>query len=172
MRGECRERFPRHRLQRKSLVGDAGMHHGKCVMHVGIINLWRRRKPFQHSRHMHNPQFCISGKRFLVDAFPSLLLCIFIHRLIIFLLHKSANLWQVLSRHSSGSELVSNYLAVLIGSSKRHTVYTIWLTVMKCAWKCWLERGGHFMQVSMRLNRTTLQCAYKNSVHIHCYVSE
>ena len=32
MRRECRERFPRHRLQRKLLVKDPGM------MHVGIAN--------------------------------------------------------------------------------------------------------------------------------------
>ena len=34
MRLECRERFPRHRLQRKPLVSDPGMHHGTCVTHV------------------------------------------------------------------------------------------------------------------------------------------
>ena len=34
MRRECRESFPRHRLQRKPLVGDPGMHHGTCVTHV------------------------------------------------------------------------------------------------------------------------------------------
>ena len=28
MRRECRERFPRHRLQRKPLVSNLGMHHG------------------------------------------------------------------------------------------------------------------------------------------------
>ena len=33
-RRECRERFPRHRLQRKPLVSDPGMHHGTCVTHV------------------------------------------------------------------------------------------------------------------------------------------
>ena len=37
MRRECRERFPLHRLQRKPLVSDPGMHHGTCVTHVG----WR-----------------------------------------------------------------------------------------------------------------------------------
>ena len=31
---ECRERFPRHRLQRKLLVSDPGMHHYTCVTHV------------------------------------------------------------------------------------------------------------------------------------------
>ena len=31
---ECRERFPRHRLQRKLLVSDPGMHHDTCVTHV------------------------------------------------------------------------------------------------------------------------------------------
>ena len=34
MRRECRERFLRHRLQRKPLVSDPGMHHGTCVTHV------------------------------------------------------------------------------------------------------------------------------------------
>ena len=29
-----RERFPRHRLERKPLVSDADMHHGTCVTHV------------------------------------------------------------------------------------------------------------------------------------------
>ena len=31
---ECRERFPRHRLQRIPLDNDPGMHHGMCVAHV------------------------------------------------------------------------------------------------------------------------------------------
>ena len=34
MHHECRERFPRHRLKRKPLVSDPGMHHDTCVMHV------------------------------------------------------------------------------------------------------------------------------------------
>ena len=34
MRWECRERFPRHRLERKPLGNDPGMHHGTCVTHV------------------------------------------------------------------------------------------------------------------------------------------
>ena len=34
MHRECRERFYRHRLQRKPLVRDHGLHHGTCVMHV------------------------------------------------------------------------------------------------------------------------------------------
>ena len=34
MRRECRERFPRHRLQRKPLVSDPDMHHGTCIAHV------------------------------------------------------------------------------------------------------------------------------------------
>ena len=36
MRRECRERFPRHRLQKKPLVSDHGMRHARAVMHVGI----------------------------------------------------------------------------------------------------------------------------------------
>ena len=34
MRRECREHCPCHRLQRKSLVSEPGMHHGACVTHV------------------------------------------------------------------------------------------------------------------------------------------
>ena len=34
IRRECREHFPRHRLQRKPLVSDPGMHHGSCIKHV------------------------------------------------------------------------------------------------------------------------------------------
>ena len=34
MRLECRERFPRHRFNRKPQVSDPGMHHGTCVKHV------------------------------------------------------------------------------------------------------------------------------------------
>ena len=34
MRRECWESFPRHRLQRKPLVSDTGMHYGTCVTHV------------------------------------------------------------------------------------------------------------------------------------------
>ena len=34
MRRGCRERFPRHLLQRKPLVSDPGKHHGTCVTHV------------------------------------------------------------------------------------------------------------------------------------------
>ena len=34
MQRKSRERFPRHCLQRKTLVSDLGMHHGTCVTHV------------------------------------------------------------------------------------------------------------------------------------------
>ena len=34
MRRECRERFPRHLLQRKLLISNPGVHHGTCVTHV------------------------------------------------------------------------------------------------------------------------------------------
>ena len=34
MRQECRERFPRHRLQREPPISDPCMHHGACVTHV------------------------------------------------------------------------------------------------------------------------------------------
>ena len=34
MRRECRERVPRHQLNRKPLVSDPGMHHGTYLTHV------------------------------------------------------------------------------------------------------------------------------------------
>ena len=46
MHRECRGRFPRHRLQRKPLVNDPGVHH---VMHVGIANpRWRGKRSGIH----------------------------------------------------------------------------------------------------------------------------
>ena len=34
MHQECRERFPRHQFQRKTLASDPGTHRGTCVTHV------------------------------------------------------------------------------------------------------------------------------------------
>ena len=73
MRWECRKRFPRHRLQRKPLVGDPAMHHGTCVSQVP----WCMSGPLIHGggenvpgipfspafRRMRKPQFYLSGKR-------------------------------------------------------------------------------------------------------------
>ena len=66
MRLESRERFPRHRLQRKPLGSDPGVHHARAVMHVGIANNRWRGKRSRHSRCMCNPQFFASGKRPMV----------------------------------------------------------------------------------------------------------
>ena len=68
MRRECRERFSRHRLQRKPPVSDPGMHHGTCVTHVpwcvsGSLTRGGGEKRSRHSRCMRNPQFYVSGKR-------------------------------------------------------------------------------------------------------------
>ena len=59
MRRECWERFPRHRLQRKTVVSDPGMHHGTCVKHVpwrlsGSLTSGWRGKRSRHSRRMRN----------------------------------------------------------------------------------------------------------------------
>ena len=68
MRRKCRECFPHHRLQRKPLVSDPGIHHGTCIMHVpwcmsGSLNCGDGGKRSRHSRRMRNSQFYISGKR-------------------------------------------------------------------------------------------------------------
>ena len=54
-------------------VSNPAMHHGTCVTHVpwcmvgSLISgyLWSRRRGTRsrHSQRMHNPQFCVSGKR-------------------------------------------------------------------------------------------------------------
>ena len=63
MSRQCRERFPRHRIKRKPLVNDPGMHQGTCVMHVGIANPRWRGERSRHSRRMRNSQFYVSDKR-------------------------------------------------------------------------------------------------------------
>ena len=74
MRRECRERFPRHQLQRKPLVSDSGMYHGTCVTHVPWYMIakprWRGKRS-RHSRRMCNPQFYVSGKRPIVGTYAS-----------------------------------------------------------------------------------------------------
>ena len=54
--------FPRHRLQRKPLVSDPGMHHGTCVTHVpwcmsGSLTRGGGEKGSRHSRCMHTRKF-------------------------------------------------------------------------------------------------------------------
>ena len=65
MRRECRERFPRHRLKRKPLVSDPGMHRCTCV--TQCRNGCRDHSPAvaekTNSGRMRNPQFYVSGKR-------------------------------------------------------------------------------------------------------------
>ena len=64
---ECRERFPRHRLQKKPLVSDPSMHHGTCITHMpwcmsGSLAravAWKRSR---HSRRMRSPQLYESSK--------------------------------------------------------------------------------------------------------------
>ena len=63
MRRARREGFPRHRLQRKPIVSNPGMHHGTCVTHVPRCMSGWRGKRSRHSRGMHNSQFYVSGKR-------------------------------------------------------------------------------------------------------------
>ena len=73
MRLECPERFPRHRIQRKTLVSDPGMHHGTCVTHVpwcmpGSLTRVARETFPAFSAHA---QFYVSGKRPMVILFIS-----------------------------------------------------------------------------------------------------
>ena len=62
MRLECRERFPRHQLQRKPLVSNPGVTHVPWCL-SGSLTCGGQEKRSQHSRCMRNPQFYVSGKR-------------------------------------------------------------------------------------------------------------
>ena len=62
MRRECRERFPRHRLQRKPLISDPDMHHVPWCMSVSL-NRGSGGKRSRHSRRMRNQQFYVSVMR-------------------------------------------------------------------------------------------------------------
>ena len=59
---ECRERFPHHRLQRKLLVSEPGMHHARAVMHVQIANPVAV-KTFPAFPAHPQPTILVSGKR-------------------------------------------------------------------------------------------------------------
>ena len=72
--------FLGHRLQRKPLVTDSGMHHvnGTCVRHVPVMYVRiayprLRGKRSRHSRHMRNPQVYVSGKRPIDRAYACVL---------------------------------------------------------------------------------------------------
>ena len=82
MRGECWERFSRHRLQRRSLVSDLGMHHGTRVTHVPWYLSWSLtrgggggRTRSRHSQRMRNPQFYVSSTRPMYTA--AMYICVF-----------------------------------------------------------------------------------------------
>ena len=68
MRRECRERFPRHRLHKKTATwrsrhASRHVHYAHAVINVGIANSRWRGRHYRDSRRMRNPQFYISGKR-------------------------------------------------------------------------------------------------------------
>ena len=63
MHRECRERFPRHRIQSKpSRYASRHVRDARAVMHVGIAQLRWREKRTRQSRCLRNPQFYVSGK--------------------------------------------------------------------------------------------------------------
>ena len=73
---ECRERFPRHRLQRNPLISDPGMYHGTWVKHVswcmpGSLTRGSGEKRSRHSRRMRNLQFYVSDKGPMGASFES-----------------------------------------------------------------------------------------------------
>ena len=54
---------PKETASYRSRHASRPVRHARPVMHVGIDNPQWRGKCSQHSRCMHNPQFCLSGKR-------------------------------------------------------------------------------------------------------------
>ena len=65
MNRECRERFPRHRLQKNPLVSDPSMRQGTCKKYVPwcMPGSLIRGAGKTHFRRMRNTQFYVSGKR-------------------------------------------------------------------------------------------------------------
>ena len=67
MRRKFRKRFSRHWFQRKPLFSHPGMHHGTCdvprCMSASLTRGGGENVPGVRPRRMHNPQFCVSGKR-------------------------------------------------------------------------------------------------------------
>ena len=55
---ECREPFPRRRLQKKPIVSDPGMHHGTSVTHVPVAGKTFPAFPA-------HAQFCVTSKRLI-----------------------------------------------------------------------------------------------------------
>ena len=123
MRRECRERFPRHRLQRKPLISDPGMHHGTCVTHVpwcmsGSPTYDGGGKRSRHSRHMRNPQFYVSGKRPMAHVNPNPLLT------------KTAVYWFCID-HSLPSRVCDFMTGIISNAKGQHQLLT------------WYERVSH-----------------------------
>ena len=90
MRRECRERFSRHRLLRKSLVCDPGMHHGTCVMYVAkkaflafpahaqpaILRIWQEVHGLIWIKKLwHKKQHCIIFWSFMFPVMWSFIWC-------------------------------------------------------------------------------------------------
>ena len=61
MRRVCRERFPRHRLQRKPLFCDPGMYHGTCLTHVPWYMLESLTPGIPGACATHNFTYLVSG---------------------------------------------------------------------------------------------------------------
>ena len=72
MRRECRERFPRHRLKKKTLYSNPDKHRCTCVTYVpwcmsGSLTSVAG-KSSRLSGRMRKPHFCVSGKRPMVET--------------------------------------------------------------------------------------------------------
>ena len=78
MRLECWESFPRHRLERRPLVSDPGMHFRTCFTHVWWCmsgSLTRGEgKSYIYFRRMCSPQFCASGNSSMASTSVTIVL--------------------------------------------------------------------------------------------------
>ena len=122
---ECRERFPRYRVQRKPLVSKPVMQYGTCVthvIHVGIVNLRLWAKP--------------------LSAFPA-----HVQPPILYIWHKAY--WM---SNSSIPNQCLHYFAFKNTYIKSHSIKSVLISIKKCnhrlclyfQWKYRHNRWLHF----------------------------
>ena len=132
---ECRERCPRHWLQRKPPVSDLGMHHSTCAN----PRWWGKR--FRHSGCMRNAQFYVSGKgpMYIVSIKPASIFWGGRYQYsrydidLVFLVHSGQRCWWISSNYWNGSIHNMNHFSKDLYVDKhcynknivRHTAHTI-----------------------------------------------
>ena len=123
-------------------VSDSDMHHDTFVTHVpwcmpgSLTNcfLWSRwpGKRSRHSRRMHNPQFCVSGKRPIERYCPSTIVVLMLSPVLCtqFPIDVILTLSNWSNREDMRGSAGANH-----DETRQHRVYIVW--GLLCNWKSW-----------------------------------